>query len=299
MTRTTRATAVKENENANARPSRIVTRSKPAVTASSTAGGITRPTLASKAKATTVDTKGDLHAGKRKREALGEVSVAGNKLAGPEVKGKQKDVFDGVILKPRTTTARQPLRTVASHQTKSISVKGDPIKPIAEEKEAQNDRVMAVDPPLHVPLPGLTTCRSNSSLKSISAAGVWRKDGQTRVTSRSNLTSHHRIEEEEDEPVHKRRRTSPIPPEEEDPRALEEARAKAEAVWLADEMEAFANEPEADPENSAWDDLDAEDSDDPLMVSEYVQDIFKYMKQLEVNQNCLQCDLRYSSVYLS
>ena len=31
-----------------------------------------------------------------------------------------------------------------------------------------------------------------------------------------------------------------------------------------------------------WDDLDAEDSGDPLMVSDYVVEIFDYMKQLEV-----------------
>ena len=36
--------------------------------------------------------------------------------------------------------------------------------------------------------------------------------------------------------------------------------------------------PEADPEGDEWDDLDAEDSKDPLMVSEYVVDIFKYLK---------------------
>jgi hypothetical protein len=32
-----------------------------------------------------------------------------------------------------------------------------------------------------------------------------------------------------------------------------------------------------------WDDLDAEDSGDPLMVSEYVEEIFCYMRKLEVN----------------
>jgi G2/mitotic-specific cyclin 1/2 len=32
-----------------------------------------------------------------------------------------------------------------------------------------------------------------------------------------------------------------------------------------------------------WDDLDAEDMGDPLMVSEYVQEIIQYMRQLEVN----------------
>lgn len=277
---------VKENENANARSSRIVTRSKLAVTASSAAGaaaGISRPTLASKAKAATADNKGELNAGKRKREALGEVAVASNKPTGPAVKGKEKEVLDGVILRPRTTTARQPLRTVTTRQTRTVSVKEDAIK---EEKEVRNDRAMAVDPPAQVPLPGLITRRSNLSSKSISAAGGRRKDGQSRFSSRTIPPSHHRIEEDVDEPAQKKRRTSPIPPEE-DPRALEEARAQAEedahAARLADEMEAFANEPEADPENSPWEDLDAEDSDDPLMVSEYVQDIFKYMKQLEVN----------------
>lgn len=33
-----------------------------------------------------------------------------------------------------------------------------------------------------------------------------------------------------------------------------------------------------------WDDLDAEDSGDPLMVSDYVVEIFDYMKQLEVRE---------------
>ena len=32
-----------------------------------------------------------------------------------------------------------------------------------------------------------------------------------------------------------------------------------------------------------WDDLDAEDAGDPLMVSDYVVEIFEYMKELEVN----------------
>lgn len=32
----------------------------------------------------------------------------------------------------------------------------------------------------------------------------------------------------------------------------------------------------------AWEDLDADDSQDPLMVSEYVTEIFEYMRELEV-----------------
>ena len=32
-----------------------------------------------------------------------------------------------------------------------------------------------------------------------------------------------------------------------------------------------------------WDDLDADDHSDPLMVSEYVVEIYEYMKVLEVS----------------
>ena len=54
---------------------------------------------------------------------------------------------------------------------------------------------------------------------------------------------------------------------------------------IAAELQAFADaEPEADPEGDEWDDLDAEDADDPVMVSEYVADIFKYLKALEVKK---------------
>ena len=41
-----------------------------------------------------------------------------------------------------------------------------------------------------------------------------------------------------------------------------------------------------------WDDLDAEDHEDPLMVSEYVVEIFSYMRQLEVS---MQISIKSSS----
>ncbi|PWN44949.1 hypothetical protein IE81DRAFT_320928 [Ceraceosorus guamensis] len=39
----------------------------------------------------------------------------------------------------------------------------------------------------------------------------------------------------------------------------------------------------AEDKDEGWEDLDAEDVDDPLMVAEYVNEIFVYMKQLEIN----------------
>jgi hypothetical protein len=39
---------------------------------------------------------------------------------------------------------------------------------------------------------------------------------------------------------------------------------------------------EADPNGDDWEDLDQEDIDDPQMVSEYVAEIFEYLKEVEV-----------------
>lgn len=46
-----------------------------------------------------------------------------------------------------------------------------------------------------------------------------------------------------------------------------------------------------------WDDLDAEDSGDPLMVSDYVIEIFDYMSQLEVKwADCMELFLHVMSL---
>ena len=56
------------------------------------------------------------------------------------------------------------------------------------------------------------------------------------------------------------------------------------AAWTSTwgPLEALVEEAEADPDGDNWDDLDAEDADDPLMVSEYVVEIFEYLKEVEV-----------------
>lgn len=80
----------------------------------------------------------------------------------------------------------------------------------------------------------------------------------------------------EDDRVFKKRRTSSEAPEE--VKSFDEQHEVAQALEFG-----VDSEPEADPNGHDWDDLDAEDADDPLMVSEYVSEIFLYMKQLEVS----------------
>ncbi|KAF8156923.1 cyclin-like protein [Crassisporium funariophilum] len=294
VTRTTRTAAVKENENANARPSRILTRSKPLASAAATStaagitGGVTRATAASRAKASiNADSKVDIPAGKRKREALGEVAVPNNKPIGVAAKGKEKDTFDGVVIKGKGVATRAPLRTVAStRQTITAAVKKTSAKEeVKEEQEVivvQDENAMIVDPPVQVAIPSITARRSNLIKESHTTVNR----AVRRMSSRSGAVARQHVDDfEEGQPAHKKRRTSSVEPDE-DPRLLEEARAQAEEdatnARIAAEIETFADEPEADPEDSSWDDLDADDNDDPLMVSEYVQDIFKYLKQVEL-----------------
>ncbi|KAF9445675.1 hypothetical protein P691DRAFT_795336 [Macrolepiota fuliginosa MF-IS2] len=293
--RVTRATALKDNENANARPSRIATRSKPpsgtgAAPVTTGLGGVTRATAASRAKViATSDPKADPSAGKRKREALGEVAI-NNKPKSVITKGKEKEntkeAFDGVVLKTKPTITRQPLRTVG---TKQVGVKPsartskkekEPSLPPVKEKEekpapAKDEHAMAVDPPA---IPSL-----------IKRGSLPTKDARQQAKRLSIREARSKVEAREDDDAEdhrdvKRRRTSSDAPE--DPREAEQARAQAEeaviAARIASELEAYADEPEADPENSPWDDLDADDVDDPLMVSEYVVDIFKYLCQVEL-----------------
>ncbi|KAF9003393.1 cyclin-like protein [Cyathus striatus] len=300
VTRTTRATTIKENENANARPSRISTRSKPLSSTTGTAttiGGVTRATAASRAKAAAanLDVKADHPAVKRKREALGEVA-APNRPKAVGVKGKEKEnpkeTFDGVVIKSKGVVTRQPLRVVSTRQstkTTTTVAKSETVVRKKEETkvvELTSENAMAVDPPAPAPattqLPSLTVRRSITTKE---AAPLRRADSKQRGSARS---LRHKQEEEDLEDMRraKKPRTSSDSPEE-DPQALEEARALAEEEALQAridaELEAYANEVEADPEDSHWDDLDADDADDPLMVSEYVVEIFDYLKKIELD----------------
>jgi hypothetical protein len=139
-----------------------------------------------------------------------------------------------------------------------------------------DENAMVIDPP--VALPSIAVRKSNLIKESQSTS--------RRLSLRSaNALVPSRVEDdlEDDQPVHKKRRTSSVGPEDAvySKETLHMTAEEAHNARLAAEMEAFANEVEADPENSPWDDLDADD-DDPLMVNEYAQEIFKYLKQVEV-----------------
>ncbi|EIN08829.1 A/B/D/E cyclin [Punctularia strigosozonata HHB-11173 SS5] len=80
--------------------------------------------------------------------------------------------------------------------------------------------------------------------------------------------------DEEDLRAYKKRRTSSEAGDEE----LRETEAQL-TENVAEEAEEVAGEVE--DWDQGWDDLDAEDADDPQMVSEYVAEIFAYLKEVE------------------
>lgn len=98
-----------------------------------------------------------------------------------------------------------------------------------------------------------------------------------------------RVEPEvEEEPVSKRRRTSSEVGDEEykevgNQALLDNIAEESEPVYAEDENVEPVATKEPVIEVQDWDDLDRDDDDDPLMVSEYVADIFNYLKTVEVS----------------
>ena len=223
---------------------------------------------------------------KRKREALGEVPKVPENLKGKpassvgstDLKGKEKvkevkESFEGVILKhttTTTTTTRRPLRTVVdesstttavaatTHRTRNTTSRQ--LQPLREHDED----AMAVDPqpPAPVPSPKRFVAAREAQRTGVPAA--------SRVPRRVSKPS--KPEDEDEEEAHrvfKKRRTSSDMPD-----------VDAEALQEEEVENAVAPKEEEETEN--WVDLDADDCDDPLMVSEYVIEIFEYLKEVEV-----------------
>lgn len=232
---------------------------------------MTAATAASKAKAS--DSKADPAAGKRKREALGEVTslVTNNKGKGKaaangkekEVTGATKEKFDGVVIKTTksvttTTTLRQPIKPLSSSKRPASKVIAHP-PALDEVVEVHDEDAMAVDD--HPPV--------NRRISTRSVGGSRR----TRVE----------VEEDEEEASRVTKKLRPSSEAPQSPEQIFEEQLQHVSDAASADFDAIVNgQHEADPEGDEWNDLDAEDADDPLMVSEYVVDIFKYMKEIEV-----------------
>lgn len=278
----------------------------------------TASTVATRAKtAAATSSKIDPAAqGKRKREALGEVArpaanvqrdAPKDSTTGLKGKAKAKETFEGVVLKkppsaakpPSTTKSVKPpsttrkstavasstttVTTTSSRRTRSSTQqyaqqvkKQTVLEEVPEEEEEpepapapapREEEPMAVDIPAPAPVQvprRLTVARSSIAVASSRV--------QIKERARQAAAAPVEIDDDDDFRAYKKRRTSSEAPEDDFlvERELDELH----------ELE--PQEPvEADPNGDQWQDLDAEDADDPLMVSEYVTDIFNYLKEVE------------------
>ncbi|KDQ60187.1 hypothetical protein JAAARDRAFT_56150 [Jaapia argillacea MUCL 33604] len=306
-TRTTRATALKDNENADARPSKLISRAKPPSSSAATTSVATRATAASKAKAaaTTADVGPQ---GKRKRAALGDVTKPGNdenKTAlarKAKEKGKEKTEEPAPKAKAAATSstattagARVPLRTVGGTATgnrrgtkKSTTIEEtQKLEEVKEEVEVVEEDAMIVDPPTgpvigHRRKVSTRTTKVETTIITGPSSRPADVPAATRKPNVRTIPAHKQDDDDDDEETHrvyKKRRTSSEPA---DADAFEESHLKALSEDAFDkQIKEAVEELEADPEANDWDDLDAEDADDPLMVSEYVVEIFEYLKKVE------------------
>ncbi|KAF7970554.1 hypothetical protein HWV62_8136 [Athelia sp. TMB] len=205
-------------------------------------------------------------ASKRKREALGDVTTAlNNKGKGKAAVGKGKDVnhsmkekFNGVGFK---TTKAISTTTTIRQGSKPLRLQGDPhVQPavLEEVAEVQDEHAMAIDD--HTIINRQVSTRSAGTSRRVIAV----------------------VEEDEEEAS--RFTKKPRPSSEAPQSAAQTFKEQLQQVSDAASADFHAineEEPEADPEGDDWTDLDTEDADDPLMVSEYVVKIFKYMKEIK------------------
>ena len=257
----------------------------------------TAPTAASKAKA--LAPEAETSAGKRKREVLVEVTglVTNNKTKGKgssttakgkelatakgkelaTAKGKEKETE--VAKKPAVSKVVRARPAAAAASGIAKHVRGASVSTTASSKTTGTEESSGTE---RVVLRRAAT-KNVPSTSSFAA----KAETQTRTTAAAKgktLLKHEVDDVEEGHRVFKRRHVDiPEEPIQQDESQIEADRIAAELIEAdAKAVPEFKEEP-----IELWDDLDAGDWDDPFMVSEYVVEVCKYWKVLEV---CLRVD---------
>ncbi|KAF8886525.1 cyclin-like protein [Infundibulicybe gibba] len=240
-TRSTRGTTT-INENALTRPSRVTTRSK----APALASGNESTTVASKPKVTSVPAQN--LAVKRKREVLVEVTaLSTNKTkTRPLVPSKGKEKSDTIVSTAKTS--------------------GQATRGAARRPASQIENMATVNSTRNI----ATTAQFTKGVrKEISIY-----PNPTTLCSAPTSNSSTLVDETETERVFKKRHML------ENVVELIHDESQADADRVAEDLARLESELEP-PRGQLWEDLDAEDWDDPVMVSEYVVEICEYLKDIE------------------
>jgi len=255
------------------------------------------------------DAKGPI---KRKREVLGEVTTTANNKHSITAHGKASK--EGTSTKPPSTASSATTATTAGTIKPKVAV-----KPSAAASKLPG-RTVVRRATTRAPSESTVASKAESEARAVEPVATTKVKAKTTVTATIAATTRPKVKVEEAAPVpvneykmqidtpkdraddeeeraSKRRNTEERPPLRLATNAtavpLPAPTKPLAAVTIVDsshedaEQVAFElQKVEEFTEVQAWDDLDAEDWDDPVMVSEYVADVCVYLKEIEVS--CLR-----------
>lgn len=234
--------------------------------------------------------------GTRKRAALGDLTNANrtrSNMAGNDDKGKAalKDAIKPRATASASTSTRSTIATTASTTTttgigaarrvvrtrpttasSTTSTAADAAA--ADRPFRASRRVAGTTASTTSGIPAATSRSTSTSATTASAAVAARKGSMVRTASGNSQTGLRRdvaTTSVAAAPVVAASRSAKL-------NEVQEMEDKVEAPQ-AKRLKTEAPKPAKD---EGWEDLDAEDAEDPLMVAEYVNDIFEYMKELEI-----------------
>lgn len=240
--------------------------------------------------------------GTRKRAALGDLTNANrtrSAMAGNDDKGKAalKDAIKPRATTSASTSSRSAVGTAASATTTGTGAARRVVRtrPTTASSTTASTTVTdaASDRPFRASrrVAGTTasttsgipsaTSRPTSTTTATSAVTAARKASMVRASSAGSQTDVRRdvsntsaVTTNTTAPITAASRSSKVQLNE-----VHDTDDKMEAPQAKRLKTEQTNKPAKD---EGWEDLDAEDADDPLMVAEYVNDIFEYMKELEI-----------------
>ncbi|KAF2747257.1 A/B/D/E cyclin [Sporormia fimetaria CBS 119925] len=255
-------TRVVTNENDENAPTTRLTRAKSAALSSSnpSSNDATKKPLQSKKSTTALNANGAAQT--RKRAALGDVS---NVTKAEGISSKE-----GKELKKPLAAKAGPV-TKAAHPTKVQKTTRTTTRHVLKEKNVADLK----RPASGSGVGGVTKKRVTSATKTTKKVDA--EDSENLPPAKQQILE--KIEEvEKVEQVEKVEKVEEVEQkvevEEKAPRSSRKLKQTKHAVELEEEAEPVAAE--------AVPDLDDEDADDPLMVSEYVVEIFEYLRKLEI-----------------
>lgn len=238
-----------------------------AAAATEPAGGrLLAATASSKAKAVDPKTGPTAAAAKRKRDILSEVVQDGNReqrrgVAGTELKGKES--LDGVVIPRPKPKTRQPLQNIPPKPGHRRTRSGRSVTAVSTASAvAELSSVPEVDPFAMVAQASTAATGSTDDSDELRAHKKRHTEVERHVLRDIQGFSADNIQE----------------PPSSDYNRIDDASSNIEEDRVASELNAIS-----DDDEEKWDDLDAEDFDDPLSVPDYLHEIIAYLHKTEVS----------------